>query len=361
MAMECETTIKKEPDLFNPEEMVFEKTTVKLEPNLEMFSRNEIHDNENDATEQDYMVYKNESEGYKQETEEKYNVTEVKIPKEELIKSEDSIDIHYEFIKTEDKILEPGGHCEVCGKHFIILENSKEFYPDCSCHEQNELINIGNEDVTKDVALSSTATTSDSSAASRRILQICLNTETKPIIVPEKSNIISEDSPACSSNAEDSPISSLTLKMNSENNSSCSRDSAEDPIHLSDSNFGKNETNRRRSENYKFRIADGDENAISGTTNERDELMNEAGFSEQHKTSRTKPFKVIRQPDFCFFCKTEVKNFARHIQRNHVGETEVQNILALPSNSIERKRAFACLRKKRELHSELNNIFKAST
>nr|XP_023014877.1 uncharacterized protein LOC111504537 [Leptinotarsa decemlineata] len=134
--------------------------------------------------------------------------------------------------------------------------------------------------------------------------------------------------------------------MNSENNSSCSRDSAEDPTHLPDSNFGKNETNRRRSENYKFRIADGDENAISGTTNERDEFMNEAGFSEQHKTSRTKPFKVIRQPDFCFFCKTEVKNFARHIQRNHVGETEVQNILALPSNSIERKRAFACLRKK---------------
>lgn len=44
--------------------------------------------------------------------------------------------------------------------------------------------------------------------------------------------------------------------------------------------------------------------------------------------------KVIRQPDFCFFA------------RNHQGEIEVQKILAMTPNSIERKRAIVALRKK---------------
>lgn len=95
-----------------------------------------------------------------------------------------------------------------------------------------------------------------------------------------------------------------------------------------------------------LQVADGDENVISSTTNEHDKLVNEAVFNERHKTSRTKSYKCIRKPDFCFFCETQVNNFARHIQRNHGAETEVQNIFALPSNSIERKRAIACLRKK---------------
>lgn len=56
--------------------------------------------------------------------------------------------------------------------------------------------------------------------------------------------------------------------------------------------------------------------------------------------------KVIRQPDFC---DDKVQNFARHITRNHQEEIEVQKILAMTPNSIERKRAIAALRKRGNL------------
>ncbi|XP_074026426.1 uncharacterized protein isoform X1 [Leptinotarsa decemlineata] len=265
----------------------------------------------------------------------------------------------------------------------------------------------------------------NSSARSSRILQMCLNSGTESIKLPEKNNILPEGFPACSSTIQDTQILSIPLKIHSENNSvkSClfSSDSDDDPTYLPDSDYDcdENETMECRTENYAFRAAvgshpsssfknrmcnvdlshhessedfyipeckkiviisnkiiknsdtpehsqiaeqnilqpvsllvsdetnaDGDENIISSTTNEHVELVNEAGISKTQKNSRTTIYKSIRNPDFCFFCETEVKNFARHIQRNHGGETEVQNILALPPKSIERKRAIACLRKK---------------
>lgn len=36
--------------------------------------------------------------------------------------------------------------------------------------------------------------------------------------------------------------------------------------------------------------------------------------------------KIIRHPDFCFYCETDVLNFARHLKRNHPMEIEVNTI-----------------------------------
>lgn len=56
--------------------------------------------------------------------------------------------------------------------------------------------------------------------------------------------------------------------------------------------------------------------------------------------------KRIRERDHCFFCESDVLNFARHVQRNHACEVEVQKILSKPSNSKERKYLLTSLRKK---------------
>ncbi|CAH1972375.1 unnamed protein product [Acanthoscelides obtectus] len=63
------------------------------------------------------------------------------------------------------------------------------------------------------------------------------------------------------------------------------------------------------------------------------------------KSEEKKKKKYIRQPDYCFFCDEDVLNFARHIKRNHIGESEVQNILSILVNSIDRKRCISNLRK----------------
>nr|CAI5821401.1 unnamed protein product [Callosobruchus analis] len=69
--------------------------------------------------------------------------------------------------------------------------------------------------------------------------------------------------------------------------------------------------------------------AVSTCRELRDKKLSEV-------TSSDKKYK--RKPDYCFFCDTDVQNFARHIQRNHLGESEVQKILTLPVNSLDRKR-----------------------
>lgn len=69
----------------------------------------------------------------------------------------------------------------------------------------------------------------------------------------------------------------------------------------------------------------------------------ELGRAEKKKK---KHYKNVRHKDFCYFCESEVQNFARHIVRNHSGETETQKILLMKHNSTERKRAIATLRKK---------------
>ncbi|XP_050516338.1 uncharacterized protein LOC126891198 [Diabrotica virgifera virgifera] len=50
--------------------------------------------------------------------------------------------------------------------------------------------------------------------------------------------------------------------------------------------------------------------------------------------------------DFCYFCESLVKNFARHIQRNHSAESEVHKILSLPAGCKQRKDLITALRKR---------------
>lgn len=56
--------------------------------------------------------------------------------------------------------------------------------------------------------------------------------------------------------------------------------------------------------------------------------------------------KRVRERDFCYYCETLVLNFARHILRNHAGESEVAKILSHDVNSKERKKLITSLRKK---------------
>ncbi|KAG5893346.1 hypothetical protein JTB14_000112 [Gonioctena quinquepunctata] len=56
--------------------------------------------------------------------------------------------------------------------------------------------------------------------------------------------------------------------------------------------------------------------------------------------------KGKKKTDFCFYCKTSVLNFARHITRNHSCEFDVQKIMSKPSGSIERRLLLDLLRNK---------------
>ncbi|XP_039296837.1 uncharacterized protein LOC111054622 isoform X12 [Nilaparvata lugens] len=65
------------------------------------------------------------------------------------------------------------------------------------------------------------------------------------------------------------------------------------------------------------------------------------GEEEHEKTS-----KRVRNKDYCFYCKTMISTFARHIIRNHSKEMEVQQILSCKKNSSRRKTLLSILRKK---------------
>nr|CAH7718936.1 unnamed protein product [Callosobruchus chinensis] len=100
------------------------------------------------------------------------------------------------------------------------------------------------------------------------------------------------------------------------------------------------------------------------TESPKDMEPNEDGSSyegaETHSAASThKPHrKIIRIPDFCYFCDDDVQNFARHILRNHCSEPEVQKIMSLPPKSLERKRLIACLRKKGNYVKNCSTFFK---
>lgn len=68
--------------------------------------------------------------------------------------------------------------------------------------------------------------------------------------------------------------------------------------------------------------------------------------------------KYTSNPDFCYFYEDKVKNFARHIERNHSEEVEVQKILNLPSKSLKKNRALAYLRKKGNYIINASTFFK---
>ncbi|XP_045488679.1 uncharacterized protein LOC123690070 isoform X1 [Pieris rapae] len=64
-------------------------------------------------------------------------------------------------------------------------------------------------------------------------------------------------------------------------------------------------------------------------------------------TQRQKPkSSTVRDKDYCFYCESFVLNFARHLLRHHIYETEVQKIMSKPKKSLDRKQLIAALRKK---------------
>lgn len=57
-------------------------------------------------------------------------------------------------------------------------------------------------------------------------------------------------------------------------------------------------------------------------------------------------FKRVYKKDCCYFCKCLVGNFARHLQRKHSNELEVQEFLSKDPNSKQRKAMITLLRNK---------------
>ncbi|KAJ8958232.1 hypothetical protein NQ318_017375 [Aromia moschata] len=106
----------------------------------------------------------------------------------------------------------------------------------------------------------------------------------------------------------------------------------DDDLEESESEFDcefspKFEENNNRNIEKKFRtiVNDSEENEICTTFN---------------------AVKRNRSQHFCFYCEEHVKQFSRHIVRNHKYEFEVQKILFLPKQSKERKQLITNLRNK---------------
>ncbi|XP_050516234.1 uncharacterized protein LOC126891100 [Diabrotica virgifera virgifera] len=56
--------------------------------------------------------------------------------------------------------------------------------------------------------------------------------------------------------------------------------------------------------------------------------------------------KTKKLKNFCYYCKTDVTNFARHVTVHHSAELDVIQLNSKPVNSLERKRLLAKLRNK---------------
>lgn len=56
--------------------------------------------------------------------------------------------------------------------------------------------------------------------------------------------------------------------------------------------------------------------------------------------------KRIREKDHCYYCKCFVGNFARHLQRRHSNEIDVQEFMKIDPNSKQRKAMINLLRNK---------------
>ncbi|CAH2013876.1 unnamed protein product, partial [Acanthoscelides obtectus] len=68
----------------------------------------------------------------------------------------------------------------------------------------------------------------------------------------------------------------------------------------------------------------------------------ESAEPSTHATSK----KYKRQTDMCYFCETVVQSFVRHLRRNHLCETKVQEIFSHQKNSVERRKLLELLKKK---------------
>ncbi|XP_064071887.1 uncharacterized protein LOC135193415 [Vanessa tameamea] len=61
---------------------------------------------------------------------------------------------------------------------------------------------------------------------------------------------------------------------------------------------------------------------------------------------KSKSTTKVRDRDYCFYCEIFVLNFARHLFRHHIYESDVQKIISKPKKSLERRQLIAALRKK---------------
>lgn len=75
------------------------------------------------------------------------------------------------------------------------------------------------------------------------------------------------------------------------------------------------------------------------------EILTET-LRQQRPVTKKITEKYVRKKDLCYFCETDVLNFARHITRNHPCEPEVRQILAYQPQSKKRRELLAQLKKK---------------
>ncbi|CAH0546511.1 unnamed protein product [Brassicogethes aeneus] len=80
--------------------------------------------------------------------------------------------------------------------------------------------------------------------------------------------------------------------------------------------------------------------------------------TQDKQTDKLNENKYIRKRDFCYFCKTDVLNFARHVLTRHSMEQDVQKILTTQVNSKERKILFTQLRNKGNYTKNYGGYFK---
>nr|CAI5845620.1 unnamed protein product [Callosobruchus analis] len=87
---------------------------------------------------------------------------------------------------------------------------------------------------------------------------------------------------------------------------------------------------------------DGGDVNVPKCTNGRDDTEHVQSGGE----ISTNKITVKKLKNFCYYCETDVTNFARHITNNHSHEIEVIKLNSLPLKSVERKRLLAELRNK---------------
>lgn len=63
-----------------------------------------------------------------------------------------------------------------------------------------------------------------------------------------------------------------------------------------------------------------------------------------HNTTLTNRPKYRKKKTFCEFCKTDVTNFERHLQRNHQDRKEVREMMQYPLKSVKRKQCLELMR-----------------
>lgn len=93
-----------------------------------------------------------------------------------------------------------------------------------------------------------------------------------------------------------------------------------------------------------------------------DEVSIEMENNDSHLTNENpnQTTKRVRENNFCFYCESSVGNFARHLQRMHPLELDVQEFMSKPANSRERKNLISNIRKRGNyLHNSYEERIKA--